>query len=95
MILHIHISVHVHIDIVVVIVIVIVVVIVDDDVEIDREDGVDKGDEKGKESKDTSLLPEMVVHTSRINLLNAACQLNLLVLVHLSVQGCGKHHLLF
>ena len=71
MILHIHISVHVHIDIVVVIVIVIVVVIVDDDVEIDREDGVDKGDEEGKESKDTSLLAVQGVR------LHAALELHL------------------
>ena len=71
MILHIHISVHVHIDIVVVIVIVIVVVIVDDDVEIDREDGVDKGDEEGKESKDASLLAVQGVR------LHAALELHL------------------
>ena len=45
--LHIHIGVHVSIYIVVIIVIVIVVGIVDDDVEIDRKDSIDKGNEDG------------------------------------------------
>ena len=53
--LHIHIGVPVSNYIVIIIVIVIVVVIVDDDVEIDRKDSIDKGNEEGEKAKHTSL----------------------------------------
>ena len=93
----IHIGVHVSIYIVVIIVIVIVVVIVDDDVEIDRKDSIDKGNEEGEKAKHTSLVP--VVHTDRF--LNTALQfqlhflyllqLQLLCLLLLNVRGCRNN----
>ena len=95
--LHIHICVHVSIYIVVIIVIVIVVVIVDDDVEIDRKDSIDKGDEEGEKAKHTSLLP--VLHTD--GFLNTALQfqlhflyllqLQLLSLFLFNVRGCRNN----
>ena len=99
--LHIHIGVHVGVDIVIVVIIVVVVVIVDDDVEIDRQDGVDESDEEGKEAKDASLLSTMQgVHLHY--LLHAALKLYLLlfdsILLHLQetiplhVRGGDRNH---